>query len=136
MRTVEQRLAQRETAEPAQTEQRQIVTDLSQLIDELAAKQPGRAQQQAQSGRKPDPTGDNKTGQQAAQDSTPGAPQAAPGENSAQDMENALGAVWGHLPERYRRHVQNAGTVEFLPQYRKLIEDYYRRLSEERDNKQ
>ena len=44
-----------------------------------------------------------------------------------------MGEVWGHLPERYRRHVQNAGAIEFLPQYRKLIEDYYRRLSEERD---
>jgi len=47
-------------------------------------------------------------------------------------VQRAMGDVWGHLPERYRRHVQNAGAVEFLPQYRKLIEDYYRRLSEER----
>ena len=58
----------------------------------------------------------------------------SPADDPTGAVRRAMGEIWGHLPERYRRHVQNAGTVEFLPQYRKLIEDYYRRLSEERDN--
>jgi hypothetical protein len=44
-----------------------------------------------------------------------------------------MGEIWGHLPERLRQQMQNADAIEFLPQYRQLIEDYYRRLSEEQE---
>jgi len=131
MRVVQQRLAQRDVAEPTQTQQRQIVTELGQLIDALAARKPGQTQQ-AKTERKPGDGGEKKTGQESAKDATGGSQQAVPAETNMEAVQHALGEVWGHLPERYRRHVQNAATIEFLPQYRTLIEDYYRRLSEER----
>jgi hypothetical protein len=46
--------------------------------------------------------------------------------------QNLLKAVWGHLPERVRQEVQNASVEQFLPKYEKLIEDYYKRLAEDR----
>lgn len=135
MRKVEQLLAQRQTAEPTQTEQRQIVAELDQLIDQLASQKQGQSQQQAKTDRKTEPNGQRATGPEAAKDSTAGTQQAGPANNSADAVQHVMGEVWGHLPERYRRHVQNVGDVEFLPQYRKLIEDYYRRLSEEHNER-
>jgi hypothetical protein len=38
--------------------------------------------------------------------------------------------VWGHLPERVRREIDAITTEQYHPKYRRLIEDYYRRLSE------
>ena len=53
MREVEQRLAQRDTTEPTQSAQRQIVAELGQLIDALASEQQGQTQRRTQSDRKP-----------------------------------------------------------------------------------
>jgi hypothetical protein len=131
MREVEQRLTQRDMTEPTQSAQRQIVAELGQLIDALASEQQGQTQRRAQSGGKQDQGTDRKTGQEAARDGTNSAQPANPADDSAESVRRAVGEIWGQLPERYRRHVQNAGAIEFLPQYRKLIEDYYRRLSEE-----
>ena len=46
MREVEQRLAQRDLAEPTQAEQRQIVAELETLIDDLASRQQQQQSQQ------------------------------------------------------------------------------------------
>jgi hypothetical protein len=40
--------------------------------------------------------------------------------------------AWGNLPERIRREMQAAPSQKFLPAYQKRIEDYYRRLAEEK----
>ena len=131
MRDVEQRLAQRDTAEPTQSAQRQIVTELQQLIDALTPQQQRQSPQGTEGDKKPGQNGDRKTGHQAARDSTDSGQSVNPADDNTEAVRRAAGEIWGHLPERYRRHVQNAGAVEFLPQYRKLIEDYYRRLSED-----
>ena len=39
--------------------------------------------------------------------------------------------VWGHLPERMRRQLDAVSAEQYLPAYRRLIENYYRRLSEQ-----
>lgn len=131
MRDVAQRLGLRDTSQHTQASQRQIVEALQQMIESLDQQQ-GRSQQQTQGEKKPDQDGGQKTGQDAARNSADSGQPDGAAEDTAATVQRAMGDVWGHLPERYRRHVQNAGAVEFLPQYRKLIEDYYRRLSEER----
>ncbi len=36
---------------------------------------------------------------------------------------------WGYLSERQREQLQQMPPAEFLPKYKQMIEDYYRRLS-------
>ncbi len=135
MRDVAQRLAQRDTSETTQSEQRQIVAELSNLIDQLASQGRSQARQQASSQAQPEQDDQRTGGQEAAKDSASGAQQASPADDSAGTVQRAMGEVWGHLPERFRRQIQNAGAIEFLPQYRNLIEDYYRRMAEERETR-
>ncbi len=53
-------------------------------------------------------------------------------EVSTQDLSAFLKKLWGELPERARAQVTETFTEEFLPKYRRLIQQYYRRLAEER----
>ncbi len=136
MREVEQRLAQRDLAEPTQAEQRQIVAELQTLIADLASRQQQQqSQRRARSGERQGQDTADKQGQEAAADSTDRTAQGSSAGDGSETVQRVVGDIWGHLPERYRRQVQNAGAVEFLPQYRTLIEDYYRRLSEDRDQR-
>ncbi|MHB8970531.1 MAG: hypothetical protein ACYC3X_10385 [Pirellulaceae bacterium] len=138
MREVAQRLAQRDLAEPTQAVQRQIVVELETLINEVTSQQQQQQrenQRRAPSEKTQGQDATDKQGQEAAT----GTPDGSPQDNAVGDgtgtVQRVVGSIWGHLPERYRRQVQNAGAVEFLPQYSKLIEDYYRRLSEDRDRR-
>ena len=138
MREVEQRLAQRDLAEPTQAVQRQIVAELETLIDEVSSQQQQQQrenQRRAPSDKTQGQDTTDKQGQEAATDTTDGSTQDNAVGDGAGTVQRVVGDIWGHLPERYRRQVQNAGAVEFLPQYSKLIEDYYRRLSEDRDQR-
>jgi hypothetical protein len=51
-----------------------------------------------------------------------------------EDLEKAVEAmkrnVWGMLPQHQRDAVMELPVEEFLPQYRSLIESYFRRLAE------
>jgi hypothetical protein len=52
--------------------------------------------------------------------------------NRAVDPKQVVGRLWGHLPDRLRHEMQSSFSEQFLPQYERLIEDYYKRLAEER----
>jgi hypothetical protein len=138
MRDVAQHVRRREIAEPTQVAQQQIVGALTELIDSLAAQQsaPGAADATADRDARPGQPRDEPaaTGQQAAQEAAQPSGAGQPAADSA-DVTRAVQDMWGHLPERYRRQVQNVDAVEFLPAYRTLIEDYYRRLSERRERR-
>jgi hypothetical protein len=135
MREVEQRLAQRDLTEPTQVAQRQIVAELEALIDDLTSQQQQQNQRRAPSDKTRGEDTTDKQGQEAATDTTDGSTQDNAAGDGTGTVQRVVGDIWGHLPERYRRQVRNAGAVEFLPQYSKLIEDYYRRLSEDRDQR-
>ncbi|MCU0960740.1 MAG: DUF4175 domain-containing protein [Pirellulaceae bacterium] len=136
MRTVAQRVRRREIAEPTQVAQHQIVLSLTELIDALAAQQAatGAAEAMVDRDAGPDQQRDDPaaTGAQAAQEAAQPPADGQPAAARPADLARAVQDMWGHLPERYRRQVQNVDAVEFLPAYRTLIEDYYRRLSESR----
>jgi hypothetical protein len=49
------------------------------------------------------------------------------------DVNEMVKELWGHLPERTRQQMLQSFSDEFLPKYQLEIEQYYRRLSEEKD---
>jgi len=62
------------------------------------------------------------------------------GKGEREDAENAdikdvLRRIWGHLPDKMREQMQAQLSEQFLPKYEKLIEEYYKRLAEERGDK-
>lgn len=134
MQRVEKRLRERQMAQETQRTQQEIVQQLDDLIEMLAAAQSSESRQQ----RKPSPGSEGeqsgkKTGRDAAR--ADGGEQEQVDANvvpSAQAVD-AVNQIWGHLPERFRQQVTSASAVEFLPKYRKLIEDYYQRLARDRD---
>jgi hypothetical protein len=128
-------LSGRDTSQATQTTQRQIVDELDELIAALVAQQQSQSQQQTGAKQSRGKEGPNQTGKEAARDGNDPAGDANSVEEQSAALRQVMEEVWGHLPERYRRQMQNAGNVEFLPQYRKLIEDYYRRLAEDRGDR-
>ena len=133
MRAAGWRLGQRDPGAVTQETQRQIVSELTTLIEQQMKQGGGAGKQQASQTPKP---GDeqSKQGNKSAQSGGGGNTQESTGAGPSDDAaQRAMGEIWGHLPERLRQQMQNADAIEFLPQYRQLIEDYYRRLSEEQE---
>jgi hypothetical protein len=134
MRAVEERIAQKDTSDQTQSAQGEIIDELKKLI-ELAKKQGGGGNKSA-SGR--------GTGQGGPGDGQvrPGTPQEATdrvGKSQTEatqtaDVRDLLQRIWGHLPEKRLDEMRNALSDQFLPKYEKLIEEYYKRLAEERSS--
>jgi hypothetical protein len=61
------------------------------------------------------------------------------GEGSVQSAEPAPASierqVWGHLPARIQRSLRHVTPEDFAPEYRRRIEDYYRRLARDSGNR-
>jgi hypothetical protein len=131
MRRVEELLGQRVMSATTQQSQTRIVGELDELIAQLSSRQSSQ-QQQKKSGS---PSQNNQQLSQTSNQATQGASgQPAEGDAAEQAVRQVqvVGEIWGHLPERYRRQMRSAEAIEFLPRYRQLIEDYYRRLASDR----
>ena len=137
----------RDPGEVTQTIQERILGDLDGLIEasrqQQAQSKPNPQQQQQQQAQRPKPgqkpgekqannQGQNKPkpdGQSSAKASTPNSPT---GEADASgDLKEGL-AEWGQLTPRQRAAVLDTKGEQVLDSYRKIIEDYYKRLNEER----
>ena len=140
MRDVQKRIDGGDTASETQFMQKQIVSDLDKLLEQLnkqcnggqcnnpsqnAASKPGAGK----------PKGGNQPGQASnrpnAQGSEEGTRKAEGVDETAADPRTVVREAWGHLPQRLREQVQAAAFERFLPQYESLIEAYYERLAEE-----
>jgi hypothetical protein len=132
MRDVQNRIAGRDTSAQTQEAQRAIAAELAALIEE--ARQQCAACKQGGSGSG-----------QGALAGTSGQPVPAPPRDSTDRIEQGtkeavetaevhdlLRRFWGHLPDKLRDEMQSSLSEQFLPKYETLIEDYYRRLAEER----
>ena len=134
----------RDPGKTTQEIQQRILKDLDIIIEQSRGQQQQSKsdpkQQQAQRpkpGEKPgeqqaDNQGQNKPqpdGQQSAQNSTPNTP--AGQANPTGDLKESL-AEWGQLTPRQRAAVMEGKGEQVLEPYRKYIEDYYKRLNEER----
>lgn len=136
MRMVQERIGKQDISEETQTAQSDIVAELQRLIEQ--AQQQNNQQNKGASGR-----GTGKAGVGDGQ-ATPGAPQDSTDRvgkpqtqtPQAADVRNLLERIWGHLPEKTRDEMRNALGDQFLPKYERLIEEYYKRLAEERPGSQ
>jgi hypothetical protein len=131
MRQVERRMVEHDTSSATQQQQAQIVAQLDALLNQA---------EQAQSG------GQNKAGSGAAQAGIgTGNPLPGPPRDSSQriehgtkeqtetaDVKDTIRRLWGHLPDKLRDEMQASLSEQFLPKYERLIEEYYKRLAEER----
>jgi hypothetical protein len=132
MREVQNRIAARDTSAQTQDAQRAIAADLAALIEQ--ARQQCAACSQAGSGSG-----------QGSLAGTSGQPVPAPPRDSTDRIEQGtkeavetaevhdlVRRFWGHLPDKLRDEMQSSLSEQFLPKYEQLIEDYYRRLAEDR----
>lgn len=129
MEQVQSRMRQFDTSALTQEAQALIVADLTALIEQ-AERQAPRPQPKPAQKKASEPN----AGKQAV-----GQPRSGTGGDSP-DSRKALGAearaamlkrAWGHLPLRMRDQIETPLNEQFLPKYEQLIEDFYRRLSED-----
>ncbi len=139
MRNVERWISQSDTSTKTQDLQGEIINDLATMI-EIAKKQCGSCSSNSNS--QCDKPGTPKPG--ATQSGGQSAAKSAPRESSddlnpapeavtqQEDNDALLKEAWGHLPARIREQIRSGAGIQFLPEYERLIEQYYRRLAEER----
>lgn len=138
MRITAKRLAQLDAGEQTQRQQAGILADLDELIRQArkAARQasPSRMQQLAArfsaNGTTPRDQADNASEKPSAQGTRAAEGTQPKPENLQKAIESMKRNVWGMLPPQQREAVMELPVEEFLPQYRPLIESYFRRLAE------
>ena len=136
MREVEDLIEGSNTSQPTQRLQERIVEDLDQLIEQMKKQCSGgpcdgAGKKKPGSGSKAG-TGENKGESRPAKDSTARTGKDADTRTEMERMKQMLKEVWGHLPPKIREQMQAGSPEEFLPKYERLIEDYYKRLAEEK----
>ena len=143
MREVEGRIAENDSGPATRELQEQIISDLELLIEQARKScrqcQPGDSQSQQAASRRPigSPPKQGSGGKQPS-DKPATASSRRPdgnGQTRRPDMEQMrelLKQLWGELPPRERERMLQAPPEEFLPKYELLIEEYFRRLSEEK----
>ncbi|MDX1946412.1 MAG: hypothetical protein SFU86_13510 [Pirellulaceae bacterium] len=133
MRTAQQRIAGHDTSKNTQDLQRRILDDIAALIEQ--AKKQGAAQKQGSgpgsASTQPGSGGGNPTAG-PARDSTNRIEQGTKETTETADVQEVLRRFWGHLPQKLRDQMNAAGSERFLPKYERLIEEYYKRLAEDR----
>ena len=147
MRTGGQQIEQNQIGQAA-AGQKQIVRDLQEVLDMLAARQTGQVEygcrgpirirhvahalrrRPTEAGfcRRPDPWRPIGRLRFAATGRRRQGSQARPGTNCAAVIRR----LWGQLPEHARGQMLQSPVEEFPPKYEVLIEEYFRRLAEEK----
>jgi hypothetical protein len=145
MREAEGRLAGRDVGPVTQDVQRQIVDDLDKLIEEARKKagqcRSGSSASQPIAGRNPQSQPTAPAGQPSGPQSNNPAADSSPRPRENEDPPERIDTeqvraiikeLWGELPEQQREQMIESPPEEFLPKYELLIEEYFRRLSEEK----
>ncbi|MEN6449904.1 MAG: hypothetical protein ABFC96_05370 [Thermoguttaceae bacterium] len=137
MRDSQRRIGRADSGEATQKLQRNIVAELDRLIEQSRKKsgqcQPGACQPKP--GNKQGNKASNKPGSKSGV-----APSSKPAGQSRREADGqrartTMKQLWGELPERARQQMLQLPDEEFPPKYELLIEDYFRRLSEEKKEK-
>jgi hypothetical protein len=121
MQAASERMSRKDTSTATQNLQMSIARDLGELIKQAESRS-------ARRNAVPRPA--NRSSTEAGEASSNGD---LPDVTASDDerRKNLIDAVWGRLPERLRQQIQSPLQEEFLPRYERVIEDYYKRLSEE-----
>ena len=141
MREVPPRLDRGDSGETTQHLQRQIVADLAKLIEQ--AKQSGQSGSSNSKGRMPTSTGQAKPGQDTGQPSGNSSKPAAQSDPKNRKPDGGgtatlKGRAWtldsfeAALQAHDRGQMNELPGEYFLPDYKLEIQDYFRRLSEDR----
>lgn len=142
MRMVEERIGQYDSGSTTQGMQQQIVADLERLI--IAARRasqqdgPAAGQPQPVAGHTPlsQPNAPQPAGQQPGQSpgtiSAPRQGETEPGSSGPEtaQLRELAKALWGELPPHAREQMLETFDEAFVPKYRLLIEQYFRRLAQ------
>jgi hypothetical protein len=134
MRAVENRIAQHDISSATQGEQQQIARDLALLLEQARQRQSADSNSSKGGGRGINPAGIG-TGDPIAgppRDSTDRIERGTKEAVETAEVKDLMRRMWGHLPDKMRDQMQAALSERFLPKYERLIEDYYKRLAEER----
>jgi hypothetical protein len=133
MRAAQARIAGHDTSAATQDLQQKILDDLAKLIEQ--AKKQGREKKpgngSGQSSDQPGTGGGNPT-PGPPRDSTNRIEQGTKEATETADVKDLLRRYWGHLPQKLRDQMQASLSEQFLPKYERLIEEYYKRLAEDR----
>ena len=144
MRDVEHRMSQKDTSEDTQRLQQRVVDELDQLLrlakqqhkHQSGGGQPSSNVRQRKSVRQTQPPTEEqlrKNTNRGSGDSAQRVGTAPPGQVDW-DPSHVLGKeIWGHLPEQQREQMILQQSEQFLPQYKLLIEEYFKRLAEDEE---
>jgi hypothetical protein len=134
MRSTQERIAGKDTSAETQTTQKEILAELAKLIEQTKKQcngsgngKQGNNKSSSQAGAG---TGDVRPG--PAREATDRVGKSERENTETADVKDVLRRIWGHLPQKVREQMQAQLREEFLPKYEKLIEEYYKRLAEER----
>jgi TolA-binding protein len=144
MRQVEGRIVRNDAGPQTQGLQRQIVADLEELI-----RQAQKCCQQGAAGGKPSPLGSPAGQPKQGRGGMGTKPNPKPGSTSSQQKDDGqprkldkqqvqtlVERLWDvALPPQQRNELRQSPFDEFLPKYELLIEQYYRRLAEEKEDR-
>ncbi len=141
MRAAEQLILKKDTSAKTQRLQQEISDKLAALIVVQRKRAQSMSQQRQprpRSGRpsQGDQPGEEPMGDDGPQKSTErvGKPEETAADAAAN--QRLMRDVWEiHLPARLREQLRSAGIDRFLPKYQRLIEEYFQRLAEDRDDR-
>jgi len=157
----EQQISARKTGDKTQQLQKQVISDLSQLISRIEKQQQSkqvtvRNKSSNKQQPKPDPNQqpqpeDKQPAKQPEDKDQPGSKPQNNADKSAQsttEQRESKGSqptaikkevlakdVWGHLPPSLRRKLLNSYSDQYLPQYDELVRRYFESLAEENRSK-
>jgi hypothetical protein len=147
MRAAQLRIADNDAGLATQNIQQEIVAKIDQLIEQARKSCQGGTCQSKPQGTTPrestpkpsSPNNGNKSGEQKASTKPVENPnattqKATPGSKVDKDARRAALETlpgWGQLSPRQREQMLQLPPEDFLPKYQEMIEDYYRRLSQE-----
>jgi len=134
MQRSQQALSAGNSKKPTQELQDEILLDLDALLKNMEKKcQGGQCSKPGSKSSAGSSSAGAKPSNKPPTDST--ARVGKPGETTESEdkaaADDALRAIWGHLPPKLREAMQNVRADEFLPKYDRLIEEFYRRLAEQ-----
>lgn len=145
MRIVTERIEQRDTGTRVQQAQKEIVDTLDKLIEQAQkACSSGNCnnpqqQQQASNNQQQQPKSGSATGNKPsdkpARDSTDREEKRKVEEIDLARMQDLVKLVWGHLPPHLQQQMQSSSGEKFLPKYQLLIEQYFKDLVEQQNNR-
>lgn len=156
MKQVRRRIQSQDLATETQQIQGRIVSDLERLIAMLQKQKqpPNQSQQQKKKNQrqqnqkrqqtpkpnspqpKPNQPGKEpgkKPGKEPAKESTTQRAETEAAEVGSETTDQMMQDAWGNLPAAQQQEMQSSRPEKFLPKYSKLIEEYFKRLAEDRN---